>query len=119
MMARPRCDLRRNGSYASLARAPQKDQQMIYLGIDPGVTGAIAVLGFGQDAVYDLPTRPFKGQRREIDIRELTALLISNGHEGGRTAKIGIELIQPIPLWSSVSAFAFGKSYGEILACIE
>lgn len=68
---------------------------MIVIGIDPGLTGACAVIGHdGVRAVFDLPTMPVPGAgpkalvKRKIDGRALCSLLLKHcpASEGAPTA---------------------------------
>lgn len=94
---------------------------MMILGIDPGLSGAYALLGTeGLEAVGDLPTiqKAHKGASRS----ELSPHLL---HETlARLPKIDLAVVEQVtasPQMGTVSAFRFGECYGAInsvLACI-
>lgn len=94
---------------------------MLILGIDPGLSGAYALLGpEGLQAVGDLPTvqKAHKGGSRS----ELSPHLL---HEViARLPKIDIAVVEQVtasPQMGTVSAFRFGECYGSInavLACV-
>ena len=95
---------------------------MIYVGIDPGVTGAVAVFyPSSPPRVFDLPTVEVK-QRRRIDLqcgslglpgwlcREIGA------YEG---LLVGLEEIRAIPTFGSHSSFALGQVFGQLEATLS
>ena len=95
---------------------------MIYLGIDPGITGAIAVYN-GEDntffTVIDMPIQErIYGKGNEIDWEKLLEQLLPYFMEGDITAVI--ENVGVMPRQGIVSAFAFGQVVGGLrVACIS
>lgn len=80
---------------------------MKVLAIDPGVSGALAVLhGRQLVAVHDMPTREKKGRRR-VDADKLAEIIRPLGIEHAF-----IEDVHSMPKDGHVGAFAFGRSAG-------
>lgn len=68
---------------------------MIFIGIDPGLTGAISFVTERTCAVEDLPTMPLPGNgliKRKIDGRALVALIRANV-PAGEKAEAYLELV--------------------------
>ena len=84
---------------------------MVILGIDIGVTGAIAVLEDGKIiAVHDMPVlRDGTGSRRTIN-GPLLAEIIAKTH----CAKAYVEWVGVRPGEGAVGAFAFGRARGIV-----
>lgn len=88
---------------------------MVYVGIDPGLDGAIAVIKEGQViAIHDMPTRKLNASKREVDVTALDTLLWSFD-----SAAICVEDVNTHPSWSAGSSFTFGKAYGIVLSVVE
>jgi len=80
-----------------------------YLGIDPGFSGALAVIRHdGSIGLSHMPT-VVSGKRKEMDE---TTLLQWIGLEAGGDAVAVIEKAQAMPKQGSVSMFRYGMSYG-------
>lgn len=79
------------------------------LGIDPGATGAIAVLyDTGAHNVWDMPTNP----------HDLYGLLETIIREAGRANMAYLERAQAMPKQGVVSMFNYGVGYGQILGIL-
>lgn len=99
---------------------------MRVIGIDPGLSGAIAVVnGDGNDliGVYDMPTLQvsYKGKARtELDNYALTDMLrlIVQQAGGAGEARAIIEKVGPMPKQGVTSIFRFGQSYGAVEAAV-
>lgn len=79
---------------------------MLYLGIDPGKRGAVAVLDDSQVVgVYDCPL--VNGEQDLPGVGRLVAGLVA-----GRPAQAVIELVTTHPADGRVGAFRFGANYG-------
>jgi crossover junction endodeoxyribonuclease RuvC len=85
---------------------------VITLGVDPGLTGAYAVLG-DVDQVHDLPTT-FHGKHRVIDGREMYGLL-----QAIRPDLVVLEDVGANSTNGSLGNFSMGHSIGTIVACIH
>ena len=92
---------------------------MIVAGIDPGLSGAVALLdGPNLLTVFDLPTidKPHKnGSRAELSPALLQDELIGD-------VKVGVAFIEQVtasPQMGTVSAFRFGECFGQICAVFQ
>lgn len=86
---------------------------MIALGIDPGLTGAWAILGLNSPVVGDLPTKLDPQNRKLIDGPALLAELrpwLPDDQEIVAT----IEHVWAMPKQGVVSAFRFGDTFGTL-----
>jgi crossover junction endodeoxyribonuclease RuvC len=85
-------------------------------GIDPGLTGAIAVIDdAGEVAVFDMPTLALaRGgkSKREIDAHGLVDILSQ------RISHCFVEQVNSMPGQGVSSVFAFGKAYGLVLGIL-
>ena len=98
---------------------------MVYIGIDPGLTGALAVVevvgGSSGAEVYDLPTvAAGKGVvKRELDpaglARELFRVQIAAGHPD---ARVVLERTSAMPGQGVASMFSIGVTRGVILGVL-
>ncbi len=79
------------------------------IGIDPGLSGALALIGPDGLNVVDMPT--IEGR---VDAYALTALLA----EAGPVDRVAIERAQAYPGMGVSSAFNYGLSYGLILGVL-
>lgn len=87
----------------------------VYLGIDPGLQGALAVLdrdGTLLDMV-DMPTRPIK-DGQEVDARALYELLRRYDIGG-----VAIEEVGTDPHFGASRSFVFGGAYYTVLAVLD
>jgi len=92
---------------------------MHYIGIDPGLTGAIAILNIDKRVLFchDLPiTTVPKGSK---DKPILNANLLYKLLMKFSPCKIAVEKVHAMPGQGVTSTFNFGKSYGIILASID
>lgn len=85
---------------------------MRVIGIDPGLTGAIAVVG-GDDAaiIYDTPVVKTKG-RLTYSIRDMDLLLSSISKTNYHLDAVGLERQQAFPGQGVASTFRTGEGYG-------
>jgi len=92
---------------------------MLVLGIDPGLSGAVAFLNGEQLLnVDDLPlveVQHGKGSRKELSPALLHDMLV---HTDIRIGKAIVEHVGASPQMGSVSAFRFGENFGAILAVL-
>ena len=86
-----------------------------FCGIDPGVSGAVGFVGEGGQfaAVVDMPTLPTTTGRRQVDFASLAAILREHG-----PAFVLVERVGPRPGEGAVGAFAFGHTFGGIMATL-
>lgn len=87
---------------------------MIWLGIDPGLHGAIAIYdGAAKLVVHDMPIRAVtinKKKRNQLDMRELADLM----REQDPNALVTIEAVHAMPAQGVTSSFSFGLVFGAI-----
>jgi hypothetical protein len=85
---------------------------MTSLGIDPGVNGAIAVIGQNGEIehIHDMPTLEDGAKGRRAINAPLLASIIYKSH----ATKAYCELVGPRPGEGAVGAFGFGRSRGII-----
>lgn len=91
---------------------------MITLGIDPGLSGALAILSeTGEyELVWDLPVVR-SGKLSWIDGARLHSFLIEA--QAGKPARCFIERVQAFPKQGLSSAFNFGVGFGSILSTLQ
>ena len=91
---------------------------MIFIAIDPGITGAIAAIDDQAQFVLceDLPVIRH-GKLAWIDSNELTSLLMTA--RNGRPARIVVERSQAMPGQGVSSTFCIGVVLGSILAACQ
>lgn len=87
----------------------------LFCGIDPGIGGAVGLVREDGTfaAVADMPTLPTTTGRRQVDFAALAAILREHG-----PAFVLVERVGPRPGEGAVGAFAFGYSFGGILATL-
>lgn len=78
------------------------------LGVDPGLTGALALLGDGYLAVEDMPVMG-SGRQKVVNGAELMRLVTSWKPDAAL-----VERVHAMPKQGVVSAFRFGQSLGTI-----
>jgi len=91
----------------------------IICGIDPGLSGALAMLDArtGELRVFDMPTFALaRGgkNKREIDVVGLANLIAADRHPGHTF----IEQVGAMPGQGVSGVFAFGKAYGIIIGVL-
>lgn len=90
----------------------------VWIGIDPGVTGALAVLtDEGAWQLDDLPTIEV-GKRREVDVAELVEVFRDHSYQGYTTQLVAIERQQPMPGQGLSSTFKTAQGYGALLGVL-
>lgn len=90
---------------------------MIYIGIDPGLDGGLAVVSTGGTArVYDIPTLKV-GKVRKVN-GKLLADTIRDEMAFCPTAMVAIESVHSMPDQGVRSVFSFGQSFGVCLGVV-
>lgn len=87
---------------------------MNYVGIDPGITGAVAWVNSAGYGVFDIPTMTAseKGKVRwMVDAEELAYLMTANLPAGAATA-VALEQTSAMPGQGVSSMFSMGHSFG-------
>ena len=83
---------------------------MIYVGIDPGQSGGIAIIQGEVVTVRAMPVRD-----KEIDAREIHSILAFLPER----TMVFMERVHAMPGQGVTSMFTFGKGYGKILGVLE
>lgn len=85
---------------------------MITIGIDPGLSGAVAFVtddDLWRVAVHDMPVMPYgKAGKNALDVARLTLILTPSV---GHAKNVWIEQVSAMPGNGAVSMFNFGMSY--------
>lgn len=91
---------------------------MLYIGIDVGVTGAIAALS--EDGSYmfleDLPITVYS-KFKWTDGQRLLAML--HDMRSGQTARAFVEYVAPMPTLGVVASAAMGRTFGSAVAVVQ
>ncbi len=88
---------------------------MIYVGIDPGLTGAIVAIGAEGIEFHDMPVLAIK-KKTQLDYAGLAHVLRRYPNRGEVMA--AIELVGAMPGQGVSSMFKFGQVYGAVLATL-
>lgn len=88
---------------------------MMYLGIDPGLSGAIAAILPDGLEFYDMPTFQIKG-KTHLDYAGLAYILRRYAIQSD--CMVAIELVGAMPGQGVSSMFKFGQCYGAALATL-
>lgn len=91
---------------------------MTYIGIDPGLSGAIAIMGSGLCSAMDVPLFN-DGTKRYIDIIGFRNLLLEAAEKTGKpNCLVCLEKAQPMPRDGSMGSFRYGEVYGILKGVI-
>lgn len=89
-----------------------------YLGVDPGKTGALALVRGSNVEVYDLPTIKIKvGNKNttKYDIPALKRILTNIKHDCRKgSIHVVIESLHAMPINGSIANFSLGTSFGML-----
>jgi crossover junction endodeoxyribonuclease RuvC len=86
------------------------------IGVDPGLTGAIACLGDDLPAqVWDMPTLVLKSGRKDYDPDEIAALITQCVRSASTPVSLSIEAVHAMPTNGSIGSFSLGKGLGLVL----
>ena len=93
---------------------------MIYVGIDPGISGGVAALDATGHLVLAeaMPTcaSPVAG-RKMVDAVQLAAMLRGSAATTNRM-RVALERVGAMPRNGAVSMFSFGQSYGTVIGVL-
>lgn len=94
---------------------------MTVIGIDPGASGAIAVLQNGQVQTFDTPYAKVKGGKGEYSTAGMVRLLkpFEPVLPGDEAVHVVMELVHAMPGQGVTSMFNFGKGYGIWLGILS
>ena len=93
---------------------------MIYIGIDPGLTGAVAVL-YGEvrePVVYDLPVVAVSGGVVQNEVSGARLITLLRSIPAAAAGKVVVERTGPMPKQGVVSMFSMGCTRGTILTAL-
>jgi len=82
---------------------------MITIGVDPGITGAIAILSGDAAEVHDMPVALVKKGKNEVMAAELSRILDIPGE-----VVLWLEQVHAMPGQGVASSFGFGRSLGVV-----
>lgn len=82
------------------------------VGIDPGLTGAIAWIDGADAHVFDMPVREY-WKRKRVDPARLRDLLPASA------SLVVVEQVNAQPSFGAAGSFSFGMTYGAILAVCD
>lgn len=88
----------------------------LFIGIDPGLSGALAFRSGEEMDVLPIPTLTItksKGTRRVIDLTAL-ANIVDDKTKNAARVSVFIERVSAMPKQGVASMFAFGEAYGAI-----
>jgi crossover junction endodeoxyribonuclease RuvC len=88
---------------------------VIYIGIDPGLNGAVAVIAeAGNPLVFDTPTMVVSGvkEKRVYNTAAMAVLLKPYGRMGMRDTLVILENVHSMPKQGVASSFSFGQGLG-------
>ena len=100
---------------------------MLYLGIDPGITGGVVVIDSDGQLQYAVRTPIIVEQlksktKKHYDIPGMVDVIKNAVEDGSGFTVVGIEKVGAMPRDGKVGAFNFGKGYGlwlGILAALQ
>lgn len=88
------------------------------IGIDPGLSGAIAVLNddLSLAAVYDMPVMALRPGKNQVNAAELAKLIMDSAVDYSRRLKpvAYLEQVSAMPGQGVSGMFSFGTSYGIV-----
>jgi crossover junction endodeoxyribonuclease RuvC len=87
------------------------------MGIDPGVSGAIAIYDPEADEmqVWEMPKRTLRSRRYSVDGERLAILMNDITHE---VHYVLVESVHSMPQQGVASTFAFGQGFGQLLGVL-
>lgn len=90
---------------------------MLYVGVDPGVSGAIAFLYPRAPVVIDMPTLQIKTGKKTKNMLDAATLATILGQDI-MPMHVYVEDVHPMPKEGTVSSFSFGVSNGIIIGIL-
>lgn len=103
---------------------PVAEVSKVCLGLDPGLTGGIAVMELGaigeatKIRAIPMPIKPGPAGRRDVDGSKVAAFLRYHT-KASKVLMVAVESVHSFHKQGIVSAFNFGKGYGKLLGIIE
>ena len=91
----------------------------VFIGIDPGYTGAIAVLTPADIRVFDMPAKGVPGEwHAALKHTVRVAAFYATQNANGVPVRVYIEQVHSMPNQSSVSTFTFGAVFGATVQAL-
>ena len=91
----------------------------VIIGIDPGLSGAVACLAEDFFEVSDMPTFDLvRNRKKKRDLDLATLVLTLSAMKGEEPVHAFVEQVHSMPKQGVSSSFAFGKCYGAILGVL-
>lgn len=90
-----------------------------FLGIDPGITGAICFLDSEGALIWTYRTPVISGKKKEYDIHAMRDLIQKADEHSRGHILCGIEKVGTLPSDGRVGAFRFGVGYGLWLGLLS
>jgi hypothetical protein len=89
------------------------------IGIDPGITGGIAIVTDSGIELYDMPVmvHPWAKNKKLVDGFAFMELL--QKYAGDSSVRVTIELVHSMPKQGIVGAFTFGQVTGAVIAVVQ
>jgi crossover junction endodeoxyribonuclease RuvC len=85
----------------------------VIIGIDPGITGAIAILENDETTIYDVPVlKTYRGTKKVNDYDILSMSVRLGAYRRHYDVEVCIEQVGAMPGNGSVSMFNFGRGVG-------
>jgi crossover junction endodeoxyribonuclease RuvC len=89
---------------------------MKYIGIDPGLSGAIAIIDNGDIRFFDTPVLEIvrgKSKKREYNVNSMADFIIHESHSSSTVEiKVGLEKTHSMPGQGVRSMFSMGEGFG-------
>jgi crossover junction endodeoxyribonuclease RuvC len=86
---------------------------LIYIGIDPGLSGALAeIFGEGNAAVHDTPTMVVSGVKEKRVYNTAAMAHILSPYRGNLEVLVVLESVHSMPKQGVASSFSFGQGLG-------
>lgn len=86
---------------------------MIYIGIDPGLSGAVAIIDGTEVKLFDAPTAETgKGTKRDYLIPNMAQIIRNAVPYEEDSAFVVIEAVHSMPKQGVASSFSFGRGLG-------
>jgi len=88
----------------------------VKIGIDPGLSGAIAVVCDDYIGLHDMPLMacPWSPKKKMVDGLKLMDILRTQ-----LGAKVTIEIVHSMPKQGVASTFTFGQSFGVVVGIVQ
>ena len=91
----------------------------VVVGIDPGLSGAIAYVGPSGDPIARVIPVIKNGTRRSLDLGGIRTMFAAWKIVGTPGVHVFLERAQPMPRDGAMGAFRYGESYGMLVGCLD